>query len=116
LISDLLAMNLPAFERALKEEQKTLPADVSALPETAQLPPITLAIMRGVRKYTEIRVPILAIYAARDEASVNAQVKAFESGVPSARVVRLANANHFVFLSNEDDVLREMNAFLDGLR
>jgi len=35
--------------------------------------------------------------------------------VPSARVVRLPRANHFVFLSNEDDVLREMNAFLSNL-
>jgi non-heme chloroperoxidase len=39
-----------------------------------------------------------------------------EVGVPSARVVRLPNANHFVFLSNEADVLREMNAFIGGLK
>jgi non-heme chloroperoxidase len=31
--------------------------------------------------------------------------------MPSARV-RLPHADHFVFLSNEADVLREMNAFL----
>ena len=43
------------------------------------------------------------------------QAKAFETGVPSARVVRLAHANHYVFLSNEADVLREMNAFISGL-
>jgi non-heme chloroperoxidase len=30
-------------------------------------------------------------------------------------VVRLANANHYVFKSNEADVLREMNAFLATL-
>ena len=52
---------------------------------------------------------------ARDEATTGAQAKAFESGVPSARVVRLAHANHYVFFSNEADVLREMNAFLSSL-
>jgi hypothetical protein len=29
--------------------------------------------------------------------------------------VRLPRANHYVFLSNEADVLREMNAFLASL-
>jgi len=35
--------------------------------------------------------------------------------VPSAHVVRIPNANHYVFLSNEADVLREMNAFIATL-
>jgi hypothetical protein len=38
------------------------------------------------------------------------QAKAFERGVPSARVVRLTHANHYVFKSNEAGVLREMRA------
>ena len=90
--------------------------------------------MAGMQKYTDIRVPALAIYAvphatgqpykddaarvaaeARDEANTGAQATAFESGVPSARVVRLPHANHYVFFSNEADVLREMNAFLGTL-
>lgn len=91
--------------------------------------------MAGAQKYTEIHVPVLAIYAvphdmgalmgndpavraafeARDQASTEAQASAFEKGVPSARVVRLPHANHYVFLSNEADVLREMNAFLASL-
>jgi pimeloyl-ACP methyl ester carboxylesterase len=48
-------------------------------------------------------------------AETDEQAKAFESGVPSARVVQLPHANHCVFLSNEADVLREMRAFLAGL-
>ena len=32
--------------------------------------------------------------------------------MPSARLVRLPHANHYVFRLNEADVLREMNAFL----
>jgi len=56
-----------------------------------------------------------ATFEAYDEARTGAQAKAFENGIPSARVVRLPRANHYVFLSNEADVLREMNAFLASL-
>lgn len=134
LIEELLATTLPGFERDLKEMLKNLPEAGAAQPTPAQVPPITRAILRGKQKYTDIRVPVLAIYAvphatgqpfkddsaraaadARDEATTGAQAKTFESGVPSARVVRLAHANHFVFLSNEADVLREVNAFLANL-
>lgn len=44
------------------------------------------------------------------------QADAFQKGNPLARVVRIANASHFVFKSNEADVLREIDAFASGLR
>ena len=134
LIEELLSTTLPGFERDLKEMQKNLPEAGTAQPASAAVPPITRAIMTGMQKYTDIRVPVLAIYAlphatgqpfkddaaraaadARDEITTGEQAKAFETGVPSARVVRLAHANHYVFLSNESDVLREMNDFCDTL-
>jgi len=82
------------------------------------------------RKYTDIKAQVLAIVATpkpcgnqcdapqvkASAASQAAQADAFQAGVPSAHVVRIANAQHFVFLSNEADVVREMNAFMDGLR
>jgi hypothetical protein len=94
-----------------------------------------MAIVMGVRKYTEIHGPILAIFAcphARDGSSRNGpeakvamaandlavcstQADAFQRGIPSATVVRLQNADHYVFNSNEPDVLREMNTFLAKL-
>jgi pimeloyl-ACP methyl ester carboxylesterase len=133
LIEELLATTLPGFERDLKEMQMNF-AEAPRTQPTPALPPISQAIMPGMQKDTDIRVPALAIYAvphatgrpykddaarvaaeARDEANVGAQAKAFGSGVPSARVVRLPHANHYVFLSNEADVLREMNAFLGSL-
>jgi len=133
LIEELLATTLPGFERGLKDRQRNLTEAPPAQP-TPALPPIQQAILAGTQKYTDIRVPALAIYAvphatgqpykddaarvaaeARDEANTGAQAKAFESGVPSARVVRLPHANHYVFFSNEADVLREMNAFLGTL-
>jgi pimeloyl-ACP methyl ester carboxylesterase len=91
--------------------------------------------MAGGQKYTDIRLPVLAIFAvphdlgpalggdptaraafeARDTVTAGAQADAFEKGIPSARVVRLPHAHHYVFLSNEADVLREMNAFIARL-
>jgi hypothetical protein len=53
---------------------------------------------------------------ARDEATTGAQAKAFQAGIPSAQVVGLPHANHYVFRSNESDVLREVNAFLSSLK
>jgi len=43
------------------------------------------------------------------------QAKSIEDGLPGARVVKLPGANHYVYLSNEADVLREMRAFVRGL-
>jgi hypothetical protein len=44
-----------------------------------------------------------------------AQSDVFEKGVPSAHVVRLPQASHDVIRSNEADVLREMDAFIETL-
>jgi pimeloyl-ACP methyl ester carboxylesterase len=63
LIEELLATTLPGFERDLKEMQKNLPEAGSAQPAPAQVPPIAQAIMTGMQKYANIRVPVLAIYA-----------------------------------------------------
>lgn len=134
LIRDLLETSLPQMEKVLKDLQKELEAAPARPLQKALSKPVQ-AVFAGQQKYTEIRVPALAIYAlplgrapevdndptaraaaeAKDLAT-DAQAKAFEIGVPSARVVRLPNANHYVFLSNEADVLREMNAFLSGLK
>ena len=133
LVGELLQTNLPAFERSLREVQKDLavmPHQEPGHPET----PIRQAIYAGVRKYTDIRPPALAIFAcpqeysesfpneaaraafeARAAANTAAMVNAFEAGVPSARVVRIPHASHYIFQSNEADVLREIEAFLGDL-
>ena len=38
--------------------------------------------------------------------------KTFEKGLPSARVIWLAHADHYVFRSNEAYVIHEMNTFI----
>lgn len=135
LVQGLLQTSLPQFEKDLQEQQKALQA-MPALPERTGVFSITAqAVLAGQQKYTDIRVPILAIFAvphdlgelfkddptargaaeAVDAANSGAQARAFEMGLPSARVVRFSNADHWVFRSNEADVLREMNAFLGSL-
>jgi pimeloyl-ACP methyl ester carboxylesterase len=98
------------------------------------------SLMRAPKKYSDIPVPALVIFAnphglgtwvdRNNDASVRAaadaysaalgrlterQEKAIKDAVPAAHVITLPNANHFVFLSNEADVLREMRSFLAGL-
>ncbi len=135
LVQELLQTSLPQVEKDLQDHQKELQT-MPALPQPpSELPSAAQAIFAGQQKYMDIRDPILAIFAvphdlgpafkddpaaraaaeANDAARAGAQAKAFESGLPSARVVRLPNANHYVFQSNEADVLREMNAFLSSL-
>jgi pimeloyl-ACP methyl ester carboxylesterase len=73
------------------------------------------AIYENRRQYTRIQPPVLAIYAfgqRQDPAPAMAQANAFEKGVPQARVVRFPQAPHYIFVSNEADVLREINTFI----
>ena len=39
----------------------------------------------------------------------------FRRGVPSARIVVIPNADHYVYLSNKAQVVRAMNEFLNSL-
>ena len=79
------------------------------------------AIMMNPVKYTKIPVPVLAIFATqrdpdpREEEWRERQISAFEAGVPTAHVVRLAHAGHEVFATNEAEVIREMTTFLNAL-
>jgi pimeloyl-ACP methyl ester carboxylesterase len=98
-------------------------------------------MLQGMKKYANIPVPALAVFAipraqakwmtdsadpkvreaakavsAALDALTTRQAKAFEDGVPTAHVVRLPGADHYVYLSNEADVLREMKSFFSTLR
>jgi non-heme chloroperoxidase len=54
-------------------------------------------------------------YSAALAALTAKQEKAVKDAVLTAYVVELPNANHFVFLSNEADVLREIRDFVADL-
>jgi pimeloyl-ACP methyl ester carboxylesterase len=51
-------------------------------------------------------------YAAKEAAIIERQMKAIADAVPTAKLVKLPGAHHYVYMSNEADVLREMRAFL----
>jgi pimeloyl-ACP methyl ester carboxylesterase len=90
-------------------------------------------ILGSNKRYSSIPVRALAIFAIphipenwmstnpalREEVTAldilkEKQAKAFEDGVPAARVSRV-RGTHYIFLSEEAAVLREMHAFLAGL-
>ena len=91
------------------------------------------AIFSGQEKIPTIHCPALFIFAdphdlgpsdhsawraaseVRDLRRTEDQVKAVENQVPGAHVVRIAHASHYIFASNEQDVLREMSAFISTL-
>ena len=82
------------------------------------------AIQMGTKQFTDIRSPLLAVFAAPKEGAEPANdnergregcTQAFAK-LPSSRVVRLPGATHFVFISNEADVLREVRAFAGALK
>jgi pimeloyl-ACP methyl ester carboxylesterase len=121
LTDELLETRLPLVERDLQRLRKELHANPDTTgSRTYQYPTVMHAILQGAEKYTNLRCPALAFYAvppdSADAADVQAQATAFERGVPGARVIRLTNATHWVWESNEADVLREMNAFIGRLR
>ncbi len=116
-VQDLLQTILPQFEKDLRQLQNDLdtapPPPAPSGPMAHPVATPTEAILSGEEKYTDIRAPILAVYAvphdrgaafkgdaaarakaeARDEERTGAQAKAFETGIPSAPVIRLPYAN-----------------------
>jgi non-heme chloroperoxidase len=102
------------------------------------------AIGEGTKKrdYSRIRVPVLSLFAVfrpaddplrqdmpKDpgeraiveafEAATMVYIKRYEksllTAVPGARIVELPGANHYIFLSNEAEVVREITIFIAGL-
>lgn len=133
----LLNVSLPRLERDIQEglKQTEKAPNNSAPPPDTPRARASIALRRGTQIFTGVKCPVLAIFAvphdfgplgnadpaaraemvAKDEALVSEQANAFQAGNPQAYVVRIANASHFVFRSNEADVLREMNGFIAKL-
>jgi non-heme chloroperoxidase len=108
---------------------------VANMPPLPPRSPINAAMNFGMQKYTSIPVPSLAIYAcphnwdrlpddgagrkaaliADDKVRCTAWADNFKRGVPSAQILMIPNADHYVYLSNEAQVVTEMNAFLASL-
>ncbi len=91
-----------------------------------------------LRRLAALDVPALGIYAVVDdpgaadmqdpEQRANAEayqwfqrqraqrsIELFQRDLPHAQLVRVQRADHYVFLSNESEVLHAMNAFIASL-
>ncbi len=126
-----LEIAIARFEIVLHQNNE----DVKTMPPLPPRSPIGAALNFGVEKYTSIPVPVLAIFAcphdwshffpndperraarlAADTAACSARAESFAHGVPTARVVRIPNADHYVHRSNEAQVIDEMKKFLSTL-
>ena len=122
---------IASFETVLHQNNE----DVKTMPPLPPRSPIGAALNFGVEKYTSLPVPVLAIVAcphdwshffpnnperraarlAADTEACSARVESFAGGVPTARVVRIPNADHYVYRSNEAQVIEEMETFLSTL-
>jgi non-heme chloroperoxidase len=140
VIAEMLKTDLPQYEKDLVARQK----EMEGLPDIPNRPVpdkkdrrrvSAEAIMAGEQKYTDIKSPVLAIFAdphdiggspmdekqkaaaaAHDAEFTEAQAKAWERMVPTAKVIRIPNANHYIFKSNEAEVLKDVEEWVDGLK
>ena len=129
-----LIANLHRVEKELEQHQQET-KDLPPSWVSPRMTPDLFAIMEGREEFTSIRTPALVIFAsdlspipgadpkshaeeARQEllmAGKKLQIEAFKRQVPSAHVVLIPHATHYVFQSNEAQVLREMEAFVATL-
>jgi pimeloyl-ACP methyl ester carboxylesterase len=138
ILNELLTTSLPLMERAMRSwaQSLTVRPDRDVTPPPAVRDPVADSLFAGFEKFTAIHAPVLAIFAAPREpssallkdsvalaksdsaylAGVMPQINAFEHGIPGARVVRIPHSNHYVFRSNDAEVLKEVFGFVNGLR
>jgi non-heme chloroperoxidase len=138
LIDQMLATDLPALQRDLEHSRKLLDSmPEPPVPAASVETQVVSAIIHGVRKFSTVHCPVLAIFAlphdlgpmgsslkpeqraaleADDADTTSAQVTAFEKGNPNAKVIVLAHASHAVFNSNEAEVLKAIKEFAETLK
>ena len=108
----------------------------TAPPGFPAMPPAFYEILRaeGKRFTGPIDVPILAIFAdphtlfgkfknvaaksraeAADKKDVDADIARWRRMLPSAQIVAIPNASHYIYISNKSEVLRDINAFINTL-
>jgi pimeloyl-ACP methyl ester carboxylesterase len=141
-LSQLQATEPSRKQSLIKEIQETLSKvekglqwaskEAAADPDWVYIPSpqarIGEAIAADTLKYSGVKSLFAAIYASPHqcqpkcevnpdsyEAAFPSQIAAVEADYPNARIVRLPYANHYVFRSNQADVLREIDAFIDSL-
>jgi len=123
---------LKLVEKEIEEYLPLLPPSPSVPDPRPDPPPYLYAMFSGQESFPTIHAPALVFFAvphdfgptdhspsraqleARDLRITEYQVKAFETQVPAAHIVRIPHASHYVFRSNEQEVLKEMNDFISA--
>ena len=122
---------LPNLQKSLRETADQLDGAPEPATPSVNSPQDEVGnrIFTNTRRYGASNVPLLAILAMPRRCQPNcdkpfmqrimaddaARAAYLEKRDPAAKVVRLAGASHYVWRSNEGDVLREMNMFMDSL-
>jgi non-heme chloroperoxidase len=105
--------------RQLQGELQRRQEDISVSAPHPVSNPASIAILDGQQKYTHMDVPVLAIFnvphSPAFQLTMENQAHAFEAQVSSARVVRIASSDHYVFRTSEAEVVREINDFVGRL-
>ncbi|MEK6397700.1 MAG: alpha/beta hydrolase [Terriglobus sp.] len=132
VLSQLPRLTKDLEELLEQQNEEPPPSDLSKLPP---FPPQLDAMLNGKQKFTKMDRPVLAIFAfpkevprpgmladkelrtaaGGDAVFAEEHAEALQRVDPSAHIVRMAYADHFVFQSNESDVLRQVNEFIHGL-
>jgi non-heme chloroperoxidase len=93
------------------------------------------AIRAGEQKFAEIHCPVLAVFVmhhvhseikpensakfavaeANMDASTTMQANAFEKGIPGVHVVRIDHGSHYIFISNQEQIMDLIAKFVDSL-
>jgi non-heme chloroperoxidase len=106
---------------ALNDGSVTPPPVGTPPPGAPAMPVAGDAILRSqVQRFTgPFNVPILLIFAERADAATRAEtdryIAMWRRLVPDAKIIAIPNADHFVFMSNKEEVLNAVNAFMSAL-
>jgi non-heme chloroperoxidase len=136
---EIVAKSLASIAQLQKDfvDQQKAIEELPPPPANQPKPPFAAAgaaIIMSQEKYMSIPVPFLAIFAsphnrgpmpnftdaqkaallANDMKTTSAQIAAFQA-LKSGKVIVLPNASHYVFLSNEQDVEKDIKDFLGTL-
>jgi non-heme chloroperoxidase len=111
LIQEVLQTDFPLVRKHLSVLLKA--AEAAPPPPASSVSRVVSEIASGEQKYLEIKTPLLAICAGTE--NCEKQKKIVQNSAPSSKFIIMPTANHYVFFSNESDVLREMKAFVAGL-
>ncbi len=112
--------DIPGLQRGMDWYLKALAGEPDLPPErlTSSQRLVQNVMVASARKYTRVEVPMLALFAVPLGPwipSDKEQIAFVKAANPSAHVVALPGANHFLYQSDPERVTQAMNKFFGGL-